>query len=85
MTAPRTRLAVFPLIVALLAAVASAPALAEKRVAFVVGIKDYPNLVVRDSQGNEHLIQQLKTPLDDVDTMASTLSSLGFDDRLSMF
>jgi uncharacterized protein len=59
--------------------VSTAPSQAEKRVAFVVGIKDYPNLIFRDSEGNEHLVGQLKTPLDDVDTMAATLSSIDFD------
>jgi hypothetical protein len=61
----------------------TAPAHAEKRVAFVVGIKDYLNLIVRDSEGHDHLVGQLKTPLDDAETMAATLASLKFDVTLA--
>jgi formylglycine-generating enzyme required for sulfatase activity len=43
------------------------PAAADKRVAFVVGIKDYAN------------VGSLSTPLRDVDTMAATLTAIGFD------
>lgn len=55
------------------------PALAEKRVAFVVGIKDYPHLRVKNKDGTEQLIGQLMTPLKDVDAMQRSLNSLRFD------
>jgi hypothetical protein len=47
---------------------AQSPAASGRRLAFVVGINDYPNL----GEG-------LTTPLNDADTIASTLTSIGFD------
>jgi len=53
----------------------SGSAHAEKRVAFVVGIREYPNLATK----TDPLNGQLRTPVNDAETMATTLVSLGFD------
>ena len=66
LTAPRVRLAVFPFIVVLLTAIASAPALADKRVALVIGNSAYQNVTALDN------------PKNDARLMADTLRSLGF-------
>ena len=66
MTAPRVRLAVFSFIVVLLTAIASAPALADKRVALVIGNSAYQNVTALDN------------PKNDARLMADTLRSLGF-------
>jgi formylglycine-generating enzyme required for sulfatase activity len=59
-------LAVFPFIVVLLAAIASAPALADKRVALVIGNSAYQSITPLDN------------PKNDARLMADTLRSLGF-------
>jgi uncharacterized caspase-like protein len=65
-TVARVRLVVFPFIVALLTAIASAPALADKRVALVIGNSAYQNVTPLDN------------PKNDARLMADTLRSLGF-------
>jgi formylglycine-generating enzyme required for sulfatase activity len=69
-TATRTKLAVIPLIVVLLAAITSAPAHAEKRVALVIGNDRYQNLPAE---------RQLQTAVNDAQAVGVAFARLGFN------
>jgi formylglycine-generating enzyme required for sulfatase activity len=69
----------FVLVATLLGALAASPALAQKRIALVIGINSYPNLIDKTNTDPEKRNRfQLQKAINDAEEVGRTLSRLGF-------